>query len=386
MRSRKKRVPDHEIHIPTELLTEILARLPVKTLLRFRCVCKLWCSLIDSQDFIDMHLRLFQNNRSKTHLLVMEEIYRANGEECTFAIRRADTLRKTAHLHTSNNSYQIIATCNGLVLLWERISSGGSDLRLWNPSIRKALLLPACPSEHERHPLLLGFSPFSNDYKLVVFRYNDGLAQDVSMSIAVYSLRNHSWKVNVNRINVPLSFMRGFPTQGDRVFCRGAIYWIGRDPYLRKVKGNQKTHLVSFNFDSEDFISVELPDTAKDWFIFLLGESVAVSSMDIRNSPVWVLETDGGFRKDPRLSRVVQWDSCNAFKGISIFLDSRLLYNQDSDTFIIHDSNRVNSFNPTTRQVQQLGKSIRGTLTLDTYVESLELHKGTQGHIFSMTK
>ncbi|MFS8015869.1 putative F-box domain-containing protein [Helianthus anomalus] len=39
-------------HIPFEIQEEIMNMLPVKSLLRFRSVCKAWSSLIESSDFI----------------------------------------------------------------------------------------------------------------------------------------------------------------------------------------------------------------------------------------------------------------------------------------------------------------------------------------------
>ena len=62
---------------PSELLDEILYRLPVKHLLRCKCVSKEWCSLIDSTPFAKKHLKralegnedgLIINERGKFYL------------------------------------------------------------------------------------------------------------------------------------------------------------------------------------------------------------------------------------------------------------------------------------------------------------------------------
>jgi len=48
--------------LSVELVTEVLVRLPVKSLVRFRCVCKAWCSRITSPDFASLHLDRYQNH------------------------------------------------------------------------------------------------------------------------------------------------------------------------------------------------------------------------------------------------------------------------------------------------------------------------------------
>ncbi|KAK3019943.1 hypothetical protein RJ639_004926 [Escallonia herrerae] len=57
-----------ECRLLTELITDILSRLPVKSLLRFRSVSKPWCALIDGPDFIKMHLK--QTIINSTNLLL----------------------------------------------------------------------------------------------------------------------------------------------------------------------------------------------------------------------------------------------------------------------------------------------------------------------------
>ncbi|RHN66454.1 putative F-box domain-containing protein [Medicago truncatula] len=49
--------------LPFDLVPEILCRLPVKSLLQFRCVCKSWKSLISDPKFAKKHLHMFTCQR-----------------------------------------------------------------------------------------------------------------------------------------------------------------------------------------------------------------------------------------------------------------------------------------------------------------------------------
>ncbi|XP_057432867.1 putative F-box protein At5g62660 [Lotus japonicus] len=61
--------PADLVHVPSELVIEILMWLPVKTLMRFKCVCKLWKSLTKDKDFVKLHLKRSPKNKHVLFIL-----------------------------------------------------------------------------------------------------------------------------------------------------------------------------------------------------------------------------------------------------------------------------------------------------------------------------
>ena len=118
-----------------DLIEEILIRLPIKSLLRFRCVCKEWNSLIqENNDFIKKHMS------RATPVLVEESHFICHSE-----------FKTTTHLHHANSfgldrGFSTLAISEGLVV--ENLSDRFFTIR--NPATRKVLHLPRPPGNNHR--------------------------------------------------------------------------------------------------------------------------------------------------------------------------------------------------------------------------------------------
>ncbi|XP_021718981.1 F-box/kelch-repeat protein At3g23880-like [Chenopodium quinoa] len=377
MWGRKRQKPLQEHHYLTpDLWREVFARSPVKTLLQFRCVCKTWCSLIDSPDFISMHLKFYKNPR----ILAVEPIPKTFSD-FKFIIRRSDSIRKIAQLDTNLESRMNFESVmvDGLMLIGRFTfhDSDSKELSLWNPSIRKTMLLPHCPLKCIKFSNVgyyLGFAPLSKDYKVVALEaveLGDAEASELSIEIAIYSLSGRVWRVKPDWRNVTrwcFSLMR---LRNGAVFSQGALYWR---PYYGFP--GKDTHLLSFDLDTEEFSFLKMPDFGEEMrkFLFLFGGSLAVFGISRVRACVWVIEKNHG--KEPWC----QFSSGDSNLDAYRFFDCcsmhnlHMLYVENTGTLLIHDFNKLMSYDITSHQVQQR-KYFRCSY-LDTYVESLVLHKG----------
>ncbi|KAG5581767.1 hypothetical protein H5410_052394, partial [Solanum commersonii] len=112
--------------LPPELITEILSRLPVKSLLKFRSVLKFWLALISSPEFINTHLSIY-NKDQRHHRLMLGPVIELS--DLNYPMK--DKCKEGFSVGSING---LICVVHGLRL--------PIHLFLWNPSIRKYKKLP----------------------------------------------------------------------------------------------------------------------------------------------------------------------------------------------------------------------------------------------------
>ncbi|KAM3396596.1 F-box protein CPR1-like [Capsicum galapagoense] len=202
------RYPNDRPNYEAELITKILSRLPVKSLLEFTSVSKARLALISSPELINIHLSLSANNKEDTnHMLTVNYrgAYKRNFKEFPVRSLFFDSVTEAFDLDCpieyDRKYVGIEGSCNGLILLAD--SEGYSFL--WNPSTRKYKTLPYFTSRWKTNLVKYGFGydELHDDYKVVgvsykfIMRPND-ISDDTEVKI--YSLKSDSW-TNVDYSN-----------------------------------------------------------------------------------------------------------------------------------------------------------------------------------------
>ncbi|KAK4341561.1 hypothetical protein RND71_040062 [Anisodus tanguticus] len=143
----KRSKPTNHSQFPSTSMqdsSEILSRVPVKSLLQFRCVSNSWLALISTSEFVNTHLSLSANNKEYTHHMFMLSFIQPeyNLKDCSLGSLLYGFVTEAFDLDypmkNPHKSVWIVGFVNGLSCL----AIEEKDLFLWNPSIRMFKKLP----------------------------------------------------------------------------------------------------------------------------------------------------------------------------------------------------------------------------------------------------
>ncbi|XP_054778171.1 putative F-box protein At1g32420 [Prosopis cineraria] len=232
-------------YLADEIIRNILIRLPVKSLIRFQCVCKHWKNVIKSASFVADHLHI--SALRDPLLLLHYSAVRSNSRYCVMLDYKFRVLELLPSPLISQK-VTIISSSNGLLCAQIHIESQVlPSLLLWNPATREARLVPHPVNNHIGYfKLGFGFSSIVNDYKIVMFYYDYKVE---AKRVVVYSLSTCSWReikvVNLGGLSLD------FPT----ITLHGAIFWRG----YRLGGGVGDWIIVSFGIAMEVFTLITPP-------------------------------------------------------------------------------------------------------------------------------
>ncbi|KAF5470034.1 hypothetical protein F2P56_010585 [Juglans regia] len=296
--------PTLNSYIPEDIVLEILARLPVKSLLSFRRACKSWNSIISSPYFIATHLKY--GPRRGYYLLYQTMFHQIHEPSCTVVCDR--TYDRISDFELPFVHAGIVGSSNGLLC----VEPPYGYLSLWNPSIARFKILPAPCLARGYTSVTYGFTYVSeeNDFKIVRISYSEFTT--TLPRAQVYTLSSNSWR----RIDEPI------PLKPDALIynigCNhlpcpciaGALHWIVRSKGSDDWRGNKK--ILSFDLRDEKFGEIALPnsylcyDDGWEYLGLFKGKLASFSFANCRIG-IWVM-TDYGMAESWTLLRTVEFE------------------------------------------------------------------------------
>ncbi|GMY31644.1 F-box/kelch-repeat protein At3g06240-like [Fagus crenata] len=304
--------------LPLELIVDILSRLPVKSLCRFKCVSKPWRSLISDPDLVKTHLHRAESKRlilsSRNSLYSID--HEAPCENGVVAVDLDFPLKQTFQsLHPP--WVHIIGSCNGLVCILPQPDT----FFAFNPATHESVQISAPPTRlldpSNVHSYGFGYVPSIDDYKLVK------AAQ--GKPIAVFSLRTGAWKLGerfnyVRHADYFLSIVPG-------TLVNDALHWTF------KVSNGGACVVAAFDLVNDKFRDFPVPEPADLGFTTgVLSGNLCLMHIDgVRRQYFWVMKEYG---VGESWTKVLVVDPCMV-RPLCLWKNSNILMAKDGRELVL---------------------------------------------------
>ncbi|KAL3813341.1 hypothetical protein ACJIZ3_014609 [Penstemon smallii] len=311
---------DHQ-YLLEDVILEILLRLPVKTLSRFKCVCKLWYTLIESPRFINQH---FVHESNRERLLVR---HFKPDNKYAYALYLDENLREYEepdHLQMPFTVGALLGPLNGIFC----VVSIYKEMGLLNPATRQFRPIPFPYPVIPQHLITynellgLGMDPVSGNYKVVSLRYFWDEKIDYPHYqglVSVYNLSTDSWRhfESTDLINASISAYKSLCN----TFLNGVYYWLS--------EFDENMAILAFDMSNEEFREIEVPGfmKSKDGELALFGDSIALLTCDLDKTDklvdIWVMEKEGCWTKNFTIGpfQDIRWP-CGLWNNSELLLET----------------------------------------------------------------
>ncbi|WMV18009.1 hypothetical protein MTR67_011394 [Solanum verrucosum] len=262
--------------IPEEIIFEIFSQLPVKSLMRYRCISKFYNSLVSESDFVNLHhCRSMTRVDGRKYLVHQPEgFYTADLKEDGIG-----SFSRIEDLHTYYRSMCV----NGLFCAW----TGVQHVVICNASTREVRFLPSLNEYmHPNYGLYfysIGFEPEKKNHKICL-SINVNVLEGYTRNWVFTLDTDESWK-EMKSINCFMS--------EQRICMNGVIYILSYDCLTSRLK------IVAFDVGTETFRILTCPYNSTshnyDYELIELKGKLAVlkcKNNSKRDIKLWILEND----------------------------------------------------------------------------------------------
>ncbi|XP_027082784.1 putative F-box protein At1g32420 [Coffea arabica] len=307
--------PNPDQVFPDEMMREILLWLPVKSLMRFKCVSKLWLSIILDPSFARAYRRGFRG------LILSDPYFERLAPTKDFFYVSLDGGQISHHLaveHDGGRSLGYTEIVNGLVCFYY-----GNYSCLYNVATRESMELPRSEYGHSSATYHLGFDPVDKLYKLLkicpVYSDDDYDGED---------LREATWLCNLDyseilTIGTDASWRRIAPAPREiveRAVCLdGALYWL--ENRIKNV-GGFDGFLIAFHLAQEKFEFVPTPGRRLPYRLPYFGTRLSAITSYPQDGVIYS-HGDGGWRVEHRFDMPQEPD--HEFCAVGILPDGKVV-------------------------------------------------------------
>ncbi|KAH7522060.1 hypothetical protein FEM48_Zijuj07G0097700 [Ziziphus jujuba var. spinosa] len=307
-RKRKKRDIEYteaEDVIFKDIMDNILKRVPVRDLARFKCVCKSWSNSIIPKvmESISSCSKLIVSSPSEIHIQIVDH------EAAAAAASSSNTksIVKRLPFPIKEPGQIVVGSSNGFLciflvgkynlILWNPLTNAYNKVNLWvenNPLVEMRF-------NYFYFPFIgFGYDNCNHDYKIVKL---------IDFKLMVYSLKTNSWR---NLKPIPLSFcLNEYKLETDNpnigTLVNGALYWFVT-LYVTNARSYKTYAIFRFDLADEKQSWVQPPTNADQSIelkltVFEVNKQLCAYQNLGRVIEMWVLkEEDNDFE-----SRKVKW-------------------------------------------------------------------------------
>ncbi|CAO2821397.1 unnamed protein product [Amaranthus hypochondriacus] len=296
--------------IDNHILKKIFVKLPVKSLIYLKSVCKNWCDIIEDPKFHDIYIKAQQQFprlvlRSPT--LYISDVNMINPPtKLNHPLRHLRDSAVNVNIQVGfTKCTKIVGVCRGLICF--SMEKYPYSVILYNPTTMSIRILPAMPdfslSKEEREDSYMGFGydADTQDYKYVqVLQCNVGSQDDTRMflgAVFIYSLRNNRWSSGGD--GAP-EFLKFHNKNG--VDMNGILHWV-----IKPETDLASQQILTYSLFNSNFGSLAAPciDTDTSFIqssdMVVLDECLCLTRNYVLNNrhyyfDFWVMQEDSWTR------------------------------------------------------------------------------------------
>ncbi|KAI3945696.1 hypothetical protein MKW98_022970 [Papaver atlanticum] len=253
------------------IINDILTRVPVDSLMRFRCLCKLWSNLIvNDSKFVSLHLsRTYSDRGFIWHFYSDDDLDRDNDD----------------YLMRSN----VLLSCEEDEPVTNHVYNPVTGYSIKPPIHQDSALVRNC---YEFIPWL-AYDSITKKYKVFCIYFDNGRLQTQNgqyfFKILTLGTESEPWRDVVVSESYPL--IRGDDYQPR--FAGGSFYWLTHDRRW-SYSSDDRRKILAFDVSREKFYTIRYPKGALNdsTLLEIDGTVCLVNYVSMGKLKLWVLKED----------------------------------------------------------------------------------------------